>query len=215
MFRSLRRPLPRIGRLPRLLLAGTCLLLALSSALGARHRPPAPAHTAGVVVAARDLPAGHRLARRDVSVLRWPAALRPNGALAAPAAVVGRRLAGPVAAHEPITAPRMVGADLASGLRPGLVAAPVTLGDPHTVDLVRAGDYVDLLEAAATPEFVDAAQQPTPAVRSVADDVLVLAALPATNDAAAELIVAVAPQTAMRMTRDAATHVFTAVVRPA
>lgn len=214
MLRSFRRPLPRIGRWPRLLLAGTCLLLALSSALGARHGSPRATRTSSVVVAARDLPAGHRLARRDVSVVRWPLALRPAGSRSALAAVVGRRLAGPVTAREPITAPRVVGADLAAGLRPGLVAAAVTLGDPHAVDLVRAGDYVDLLEAAGQPGFVDASQQPSPAVRTVASQTLVIAALPATGDAAAELIVAVAPKTAMRITRDAASQVFTAVVVP-
>src|SRR5579862_2422378 len=78
MFGSLRHRLPRLGRAPRLCLAGACLLLALLSATGAKHGP-APAPSVAVLVAARDLPAGHTLARSDVAVGRWPPDLRPAG----------------------------------------------------------------------------------------------------------------------------------------
>jgi Flp pilus assembly protein CpaB len=211
MLGSIRLRLPRIGTWPRLLIAGTCLLLAAGSALGARHGAPAPRRTSAVVVAARDLPAGRTLTTRDVAVLRWPAPLRPEGARGDPSALLGRRLAGPVGAREPITRGRLVGADLAAGLPAGLVAAAVVLGDAHAADLVRAGDRVDLLETARAPDGL-AAPPPRPQVRTLATGALVLAVLPASADANAELVVAVDRGTAVRIIRDTVTQTFTAVV---
>src|SRR6478609_2215197 len=109
MFRSLRARLPRIGRVPRLLIAGCCLLMALASAVGTKHQKPA-ADGVPTVVAARDLPAGHVLTRADLRVARLSARLRPIGARGDPAAFVRGRIAGPVRAREVITATRLVGA---------------------------------------------------------------------------------------------------------
>ncbi len=212
MFGSLRRPLPRIGRVPRLLLAGSCVLLALTSALGAKPSTARVPRAVGVVVARRDLPAGRLLVRHDLTLARWPAALRPAGTRGDPALLVGRRLAGPIAAREAVTTQRLVGADLAAGLAAGLVATPVVLDDPHAADLVRAGNRIDLLEAARPPEIADLAHLAAPEVRTVATHSLVLAVLAATADAEAELIVAVDRTTAVRITRDTSGHVFTAVV---
>jgi Flp pilus assembly protein CpaB len=214
MFRSLRRPFPRIGRWPRFLLAGTCVLLALSSALGAKRGALPQSPTAAVVVAARSLPAGHLLMRDDLAVARWPATMGPTSARGDPTLVVGKRLAGPVAAGEAITTTRILGAHLTDGLGARFVAAPVVLGDPHAADLVRAGDRVDLLEAARPPDIVDPAQTADPTIDTVASDALVLAVLPARADADAELVLAVRRSTAVRITRDTASHVFTAVVNP-
>ena len=207
--------LPRLGKGPRLGAAGICLLLALSSALSAqRPRHPALA-SVPTVVAAADLPAGHRLVRGDLVTTRWPAALRPAGANAATADLLGRRLAGPVAAREAITAARVVGSELTRGLDHGRVAASVPLDDPHAADLVRTGSLVDLLEA---PRPADLAGPSTaregPTVSTVAQRALVLAVLPAGHDAAAELVLAVDRATAVRLTRDRAGQVFTAVVVP-
>lgn len=214
MFRSIRSRLPRIGRWPRLLLAGACLLLALNSALGAKQVVAQSPRTVAVVVATRDLPAGHSLTRHDVAVARWPAALRPATARGDPALVIGERLAGPIVAREAITVARVVGADLADGLGRGRVATPVSLGNPHTVDLVRAGDRIDLLETARPPEIADPGLAVDPKVDTLASGALVLAVWPATDGADAELVVAVGRATAVRITRDTATHVFTAVVDP-
>jgi Flp pilus assembly protein CpaB len=214
MLRSLRRLPPRIGIAPRLLIAGTCLLLAASSALGGDHRTPPTPQAAPLVVAARDLPAGRVLAARDLTMVRCPPTLRPVGARGDPAALLGRRLAGPVTAREPITAARLVGADLVAGLPTGLVAAPVVLGDPHTADLVRAGDRVDLLATARPPDLTGLPALPEPRAQALAADVLVLAVLPVTSDADAELVVAVTRETALRIAREATARVFTAVVKP-
>src|ERR1700712_584737 len=102
MPRFARPRLPRIGRWPRLCAAGLCAVLAVSSALGARRGAAARAATP-VVVAVRALPAGHVVAAADVAVGHWPARVRPGTARADPDDVIGRRLAGPVAAREPVT----------------------------------------------------------------------------------------------------------------
>jgi Flp pilus assembly protein CpaB len=214
MFRSVR--LPQLGTWPRLLLAGVCLLLAVGSTLGAKHTGARPAATTAVVVAARDLPAGHLLGHHDVRVARWPVGIRPAGARADPGSVVETRLAGPIRAGEAITPTRLLGPDLAAGLARGLAAATVAVADPHAADLIRAGDHVDVLEAGRPPELAEpagATAAPAP-VRAVAREVVVLAVLPATDAAVAELVVAVDRPTALRLTRDGATHVFTAVVVP-
>src|SRR3954452_2412425 len=206
--------LPRIGRWPRLLVAGTCLLLALASAVGGHQAVDAPAAPAQpVVVAARPLPAGHLLARADLALARWPTAVRPAGARSDPSTVAGRRLAGPGGTGEAITRTRLIGADLATGLPAGLVAAAVTLDDPHTADLVRAGDHIDVLEASRAPELAAPPSLP-PDIRTVTARSLVLAVLPASTEADAELVVAVDRHAAVRIARDAAGHVFTAVVVP-
>jgi Flp pilus assembly protein CpaB len=208
----LARQLPHIGRWPRLLLAGCCLLLALQSAIGPEPSAAPAGSTAPVVVAARPLPAGHVLARRDLEVARWPPAIRPPGTPGNPASVVGRRLAGAVGPGEPITAPRLMGADLALALPVGLVAAPVVLGDPHAADLVRAGDRVDLLATAKPLDPLTGATAGTADVQVVSTRSLVLAVLPADATADAELVLAVDRHTALRITRASATQLFTAVV---
>jgi pilus assembly protein CpaB len=214
MLHSLRRRLPRIGRTPRLLAAGLCLLLALTSALGARRDAgPAP-RSVPVVVAAHDLPAGHRLGRGDLRVAHWPPALRPSGGAAGARAFIGLRTAGPIRAREPLTSSRVVGTGLTLRLGSGSVAAAVALDDPHTADLVRPGDRVDLLET-PRPADVDAAPaRAGPEVATVATDALVLAVLPSTAEADAEVVLAVERATAVRLARDRAAHVFAVVADP-
>jgi Flp pilus assembly protein CpaB len=211
MHRSHRRVLERLGRWPRLVAAGICLLVALAVAVRAPGAP-VPERTVRVVVAVRPLPAGHVLAARDLAVARWPARLRPGGAVSARAHLIGARLAGPVSAREPMTSTRLIGVDLTSGLAPGTVATTVPLVDPGTADLVHPGDRVDVL---ATPQpDLDA---PTPAntgpprVSVVATGVRVLAMSPATADHGAEAVLAVDRATAIRITRDRPAQTFTLV----
>lgn len=210
----LQHRLPRLGKWPRLLGAACCLLLAAGSALAAPSGRPTTGATVPVVVAARPLPAGHVLTRDDLVVRRWPAQLRPPNARGDPGALAGRRLAGPVGRGETITATRLLGSDLATQLPVGLVAAAVSLGDPHAADLVRPGDRVDLLEADRPADPLAAAPATRPAVELLAAGCRVLAVLPASAAADAELVVAVDRNTAVRITRDSATQVFTAVAAP-
>jgi Flp pilus assembly protein CpaB len=214
MLRSIGRRLPRLGPLPRLLFAGTCLLLAAVTAVDSHHVVAAPPSMAPVVVARRTMPAGHVLAAHDLRVVSWPRALRPLLARGDPSSLVGHRLAGAVGKAEPVTATRLMGADLARGLGPGLVATPVPLADAHATDLVRAGDRVDLLETARPPDFLDVSAPSQPDVRTVATGARVVAVLPESDSAGPELVIAVDRQAAVRIARDTATQVFTAVVAP-
>jgi pilus assembly protein CpaB len=216
MLRSLRRRLARIGRWPRLIAAGICLVLAVSSALDARRGSSRRGASAPVVVATRPLPAGHVITRHDIAVRRWPTAVRPGAARAGPSQVLGRRLAGPVTAREPITSTRLLGNDLTTGLHAGEVATPVVVDDAHLSDLVHAGDLVDLI---ATPRTSDPPAAATATdLTTVARRVVVLAVLPGSADVlaapATELILAVARDTATRITRLRSTQVFTALADP-
>lgn len=223
MFGPLRDHLPRVGRGPRLAAAGICLLLAISSATsshrdGGRVGPRA----ATVVVAAADLPAGHRLGRRDLAVVQWPIRLRPAGTSAAPAALLGRRLAQRIGVREAITTTRLVGADLAAGLGRSTVAAAVGLDDSYVTELVRAGDTVDIMETPRPVDVPDASPGGEPAVTLVGRGVRVLAVLPVDTAAqpgtaaatATEVVVAVPRPVAVRLARDQSTQLFTIAVDP-
>ena len=99
-----------------------------------------------VIVAVRDLPAGHRLEPGDVRRQSWPAALVPSGALSSlddPVVV-----AAPVVAGEPVVRSRLwraragpIAATLAPGRR--AVTLPVSDAPPPVV----VGDQVDLVAA--------------------------------------------------------------------
>jgi len=190
------------------------VLLALASAVHGKPAAPLAARTVPVVVAASDLPAGHQLTRADLTLARWPPALRPAAARGDPTGLTGRRLAGPVGDGEPITSTRLIGADLAAGLPDRLVAAAIALGDDHAVELVRPGNRVDLLEADRPVDPLAGPPSATSDVADLASHVTVLAVLPATESDDAELVVAVDRGTAVRISRDSTTHVFTAVVVP-
>lgn len=224
MFTSLRRRLPRLGRFPRLCGIGICLLLALDSAASrsSRSRAAAVPTAVPVVAAARTLPVGHVLQRADLTVLRWPRPLRPATARADPAALVGRRLAGPLARGEPVTATRLLGRDLATGLPSGLVAVAVPLVDGSALDLVRPGDRVDLLAAPRTDE-VDGRPAPG-SIATLARAAPALAVLGTEPDgdagsaagglagAGAEIVLAVPRAAAVAISRAAPSHLFTAVL---
>jgi len=211
MHRSRHRLLDRLGRGPRLAAAGLCLLLAAASAVRAPGAPAAE-RTELVVVAARSLPAGHRLAGRDLAVARWPSRLRPAGTRSGTAGLIGMRLAGPIAAREPVTAVRVLGADLTTGLAPGTVATSVPLLDAGAADLVHAGDRVDVL-ATAQPDLgpPDPSATGPPKVSVAATAVRVLAVLPGNPDGAPEVVLAVDRDTAVRITRDRTAQTFTLV----
>ena len=152
-----RRVLARRRPLAALLVA-LAVLIALRATVG-----PAPA-TVQVPVAARDLAAGARLTGDDVSMVPWPRSLAPLGLASSP---VDEVLAAPVRRGEAITDVRFVGSDLADA-HPGLTVMPLRLPDPAVVDLLEAGDRIDL--SAVDPE--------TGVTDLLAIDVLVLAIPP-------------------------------------
>jgi Flp pilus assembly protein CpaB len=137
----LRRRVRRTLLTRRRPLAALCVGLAVVAGIEAA-RPPAPA-TVPVAVAAHDLSSGTVLSSHDLVVRRVPASLSPVGS--APRAV-GRTLAAPVRAGEPVTDVRLVGPSVVAGY-PGRVALPVRIADAEAVALLRPGDHVTLVAA--------------------------------------------------------------------
>lgn len=150
----------------RLLAAG---LAAAAVAVGLQVLRPPPPPTVEVLAAARDIDAGAALVAGDIVALTLPSDAVPSGALDPAADVIGRAVAGPIRAGEPITDVRLVGPALVAGLGEGLVATPVRVADAGTAGLVRPGDRVDVL---ATPVGQDTTGQPS---RIVAAEVVVIA----------------------------------------
>jgi Flp pilus assembly protein CpaB len=222
MFASWRGRLPRIGRWPRLALAGVCLLLAAANVVSTRGKAAAARPGAPVVIATRDLPAGRVLGRADLAVVRWPQPMLPRGVRSRLAGVVGRRLSGPLTTHEPVTGARLLGRDATTGLANGMTAVPVTVADPRLGDLVHAGDRVDLL--AAGNLNAGGFQLPTPnepgGGTPVASAVRVLSVLPvrsgtgSADDGGTELVVATDTVLAERIVRLAGAQAIVAVGIP-
>jgi pilus assembly protein CpaB len=134
----------------RLLAAG---LAAGAVAIGLGMVAPAPPPTAPVVVAAVDLSGGAVLRPDDLAVRRLPPSAIPAGTAATPRRWLGRLLAAPVRAGEPLTDVRVLGPGLVAGYGPGAVAAPVRIADADSVTLVRVGDRVDVLAPDPTGEL--------------------------------------------------------------
>lgn len=152
---------------------------------------PRPPPTVGVLVAATDLAAGRPLTPADLRLARLPPSARPRGSVDASSAV-GRLLASPLRAGEPLTDVRLVGPRLVDALGPGLVAVPVRLADAASVSLIAPGDLVDLLAAPVDPGG-------RPAVVALAVRVLSVPS-PAAGDAAGDgalVVVAASRQVAL------------------
>lgn len=146
---AIRTLLPVLGRWPRRLAALACLLLAAASAVSARgSEPTAHARRTPVVVSSRDLPAGRTLSAADLQIARWPPELIPRGAATNVRSLVGHRLSGPLARHEPVLSTRLLGPGLTTGLAGDEVAVPVRVTDPGGAALLRPGERIELLAAA-------------------------------------------------------------------
>lgn len=169
--------------------------------LGVALRPADPS-TVAVVVAARDLPTGHRLAAEDLAIALVPESLLPVGTTADPETLSGVALAAPALRGEPVSGARLVPSLPALAAPPGTVPTPVRFADPAAVGLLSAGLAVDVLAARSIgmDEAVGVAF-PGPA-RVLAADALVLAVLadgpgpdetlPLTADAASASLVVLA-----------------------
>jgi pilus assembly protein CpaB len=99
------------------------------------------------VVTTQNLMPGHVLTRGDLVVADWPTDLKPGDAVADPATLVGMGLAAGMSRGEPVTAARVRGPGLLTGVRPGLVAAHVRLVDPAMGAMATPGDHVDLISS--------------------------------------------------------------------
>lgn len=105
---------------------------------------PADPDTAGVVVAAADLPPGTTLTADDLTITDVPAAFIVPGTATRLDDAVGRTIATGIGAGEPLTESRFVTS------RPradGLHTVPVRLADPETAELLSPGTTIDLVLA--------------------------------------------------------------------
>lgn len=197
-LRDLRRAVSR----HRALLAAGFAAASVAAGLQA-VAPPAP-DTAVVLTAARDLTPGAVLSAEDLSGTAVPASLVPAGALTSAASAVGRLVAGPVRAGEPLTDVRLLGAGLVpAGAQ---VAVPVRVAEPATAALVDAGDLVDVL--AASPEGGLSARTVAAGVR-----VLSVPVLPDDPGEGALLVVAATRPEAARLAAAAVTGRLSVVVQ--
>ncbi len=133
--------------LARRLVAGGLVVLAGIAAL--RSNPDGD--RVEVVVATHDLKPGAALTPDDVQLEKRLATTLPDGSQADLGAVLGSTPAGPTRRGEVLTDVRLLGSRLAeSTAGPGARIVPLHLADSALIDLVRAGDVVDVLAAPPT-----------------------------------------------------------------
>lgn len=127
---------------------------------------PAPPKLVSVVAAARDLPGGATLSSHDLDNRLLPPTAVPAQAVTVRSSAVGRTLVSPIRAGEPLTDVRLLGPSVLTSLGPGRVAAPIRVADAAAVRLLRAGDVVDVVAAAATSS-TDAGSPSSAAIATV------------------------------------------------
>lgn len=122
----------------RHVLAALCLAWAVVLVLpGAKDdRSAAP-----VVVAAQDLAAGTLLTADQLTTVSMPPS--PGDAVS-PEQLIGERLVIGLPEGVPVVPTMLVGPGVARGAPPGTVVTPVRLSDPALMELVHAGDRLDL-----------------------------------------------------------------------
>ena len=125
-------------------LAALCAALAVLATVQANAAGPPPRTL--VVTAAHDLGAGVVVRAEDLHTTAFDPDSVPTGIVPRVSVAVGRTTTGPVRAGEPLTDARLLTTSLLDGF-PGLVAAPVRIGDPGAVRLLQVGDRVTLLAA--------------------------------------------------------------------
>lgn len=132
----------RIRRLVSALLVAVAAWLVTGAVLPDPPDPGVP-----VVIAADDLPAGHVLSADDLRVDRWPRDIRPPGAVRRVDHAVGRTLAGPLGAGEPVTPARTHDSALLRGLPKDRVLAYLP-ADGGLSQVLQPGDHIDAVSTA-------------------------------------------------------------------
>jgi Flp pilus assembly protein CpaB len=152
--RRLRRRLRAAAWRARFVLAAVCCGLAATATVQAVRPEPPP--TLDVVVPAHPLVAGEAVGPDDVTVRTVPAELVPGGVLTDPRDAVGRVPAVTLPAGLPLHGSLVEGGGLAAQAPQGTVVVPVLL-DGAATGLLRPGDRVDLVTAAAAAALDDPA----------------------------------------------------------
>lgn len=121
------------------LLAAICAGLAVLAGLSAVRETPDGVR---VAVTRHDLASGHVIADADIRVVTLASA--PDHVLSTDAAV-GRRVAGPMRAGEPLTDYRVLQPDALAGYGKDAVLTSVTVPDVSSLTGVRVGDRIDVI----------------------------------------------------------------------
>ncbi len=129
---------------------------------------------AQVVLAARDLPAGHLVQPMDVRTVSWPAGNVPDGFARETAEVVGRGLIASVRMNEPMLSSKIASPESGNGLPlaipPGMRAVAVRVNEVIGVaGWVHEGQRVDVLVT-----LDQGAQIDEPTLETVLQDITVL-----------------------------------------
>lgn len=129
----------RVRQVVAAILVGVAGWVAVSAAR------PAQEDGIRVLVAARDLPAGGRLAPGDLREQLLPTDLVPDRAITDTARAAGAVLAGPMAVGEVLTSTRVLGPGLLVGAPSDRLAVAVPVSDPAILGSLHPGDRVRIL----------------------------------------------------------------------
>jgi pilus assembly protein CpaB len=124
-------------------LAIVAAVAAVLSAVAAAAPPASP--TVDVVRATTNLASGAIVRSGDITVSALVEEALPRGALVDSTVAQGRRVIGPVAEGQVLTALDLLGTS--SGIRPGHVIAPLRLADPEVAVLLQPGALIDVIAA--------------------------------------------------------------------
>ncbi|MDF2747025.1 MAG: cpaB [Propionibacteriaceae bacterium] len=124
-------------------LAIVAAVAAVLSAVAAAAPPASPA--VDVVRATTNLASGAIVRSGDITVSALVEEALPRGALVDSTVALGRRVIGPVAEGQVLTALDLLGTS--SGIRPGHVIAPLRLADPEVAVLLQPGALIDVIAA--------------------------------------------------------------------
>jgi pilus assembly protein CpaB len=121
------------------------LLLCIAAGIAVHQLTPPSEQKIPVLVAARDLPAGLAIGKTDLVPRAVPPDIVPAGALTAMRDVEGRELAAPLSSGQIPTDAQLLGPGLLTGAGAGTAAVPVRLADPSSIQLVSAGQLVNIV----------------------------------------------------------------------
>lgn len=181
-------------------LAALCAFVAVWAALSSVQT--ATESRRGVVAVARDLPSGHRLSAKDLTVTQVPTSTQIGGTRRDPSSWVGQRLAGAMRHGEFVTDRRVLGPDLLpdDGEQHVITSVPVT--SESLSPAVEVGSSIDVLA-------IDMSEEATGAV--VAEHLQVLAVRPGEDPTTTVLDVAASRETAIDLARTARVSTFAAL----
>lgn len=154
----------------RRVLGASCSGLAVWLVVQAATAPPP--ETVPVWTAAHDLPSGAVLTRGDLARTGFAPGSVPAHAIGSVGSVLGRTLATPLGAGDPVTPAHLAGSERLAGY-PGRAAVAVRIPDAAVAALLSPGQRVALV--ASDPQ---GAQQP----ERIADDAAVIAVPRGTSD---------------------------------